>query len=142
MSDNNKFFSYLSKAVNGLYLNNQAKTSLGVLLGFVFDGVLPLLAPISLVALKLYHYIAGGIIIVHLRSLVAYTFSSPKRDEPVDKAFDLIEAIKKKTDVPEFKINQMYLKVVENYLESVTLNEKTAKQIKELRNEAIKGEMS
>ena len=126
------------KALNVLFVSNPKGTSLGVLLGVIIEGVLGLFSPvlktiemINIAAVKTWHLMAGGVVVMNLPSYL----DRKKVDPSILNAIAFIEEQKNKADLPDWQVKQMYTNLFQKVLENVSLNaegEKTAEDIREL----------
>lgn len=119
---------FARKAINILFASNPKGTSLGILIGVSLDGLLGFFSPLmktwewaNAAALKTWHLIAIGVIGMNLPAYLARN----KIDQSILNAIDYIERQKSSGNINDWQARQMFFKLHEKVLESVTLDTKT-----------------
>jgi len=120
-----QFTEFTRKAINILFVANPTGTSIGVLLGVVFDGLLGLFSPflktvetLNVAAIKLWHLIGLGIISIN----IPVYFRRKEVDPSIQNAIDFIEKQRKNKKISDWQAKQMYADLLKKVLENVTLD--------------------
>ena len=89
---------YFNRAVELLFLSQPTRTSMGIILGVILNGLLSLFEPIlvdyhfiNIQSLKPWHLIAFGVLVANIRSFFRAFRKQSIDDENIDKVFQLIQ---------------------------------------------------
>lgn len=136
--DYEKLTELIRRSINILMVANPINTSLGILIGIMTHGLIGLFSPllssieyINIQAIKLWHLISGGVVIMNLPSFL----KRKKVDESITEAISYIEEQKSKGNIQEWQAKQMYANLHNKVLENVILNQaenETARRIQDL----------
>ncbi|RMT95138.1 hypothetical protein ALP39_200145 [Pseudomonas marginalis pv. marginalis] len=120
------------RAINVLFVANPTGTSIGVLIGVILDGLLGVFTPllktiewISVSALKIWHFVGFGVFAVNFPVYLARKDVDPS----IKQAIDFIEEQKSKKHVNDWQARQMYVRLLDQVLERVALNDDRSKQV-------------
>ncbi len=127
---------YIRKSINILFVSNPRGTSLGVLIGIVFDGMIGLFSPylksieiINIDAVKIWHMIGLGIIFTNLPEFLKRNETDPS----ILNAIKYIENQKAKKNISDWQAKQMYMNLHQKVLENITLDKKTNEQSEKIQ---------
>lgn len=137
-----KLTELLRKSINILMVSSPVNTSLGILIGTTFHGIFGLFAPflsniqaININALKLWHFLAVGVVAMNLPSFM----KRKKVDNSITEAISYIEEQKRNGNIQEWQAKQMYSNLHNKVLENVMLNQseqETSQKIHEVLNQS------
>lgn len=130
------------RALDILFVANPKGTSLGIFTGItiqgfvaVFEAKLISLFQINISALKLWHYIAIGVITFNLPAFLTRNKIDPK----IEEAFTYIRNQVESGTVNRWQAQQMYVNLHAKVLSSIVLNEKTESSRRKLEETLVKG---
>src|SRR6185295_19326583 len=123
---NKEFITSLTKkATDILFVQNPRGTSLGILLGFIVDGLFLVLRPlfissqiIDISSINIFYFIALGIFLFNL----PLYFRRQQFDPKIEEALAFIKDAKKHGNLSENQIRQMYRNLCEKVLQGVELD--------------------
>ncbi len=135
----------LSRSLDVLFIEDQARMSFGVAFGFAFQGIILATEPawkksnlFNFSNLDIWHYCFFGIFIMFLPNIIRLLRGESKETtllkqagENVITALDAIDEAKKR-GAPKSVTTQMYRNLYQQVLKNTHLNEKTQQELKEL----------
>ena len=132
--------SFGAKAATDLLLvRNPVGTSMGLLTGFVLEGIvlagsafLPFLASIRTSGVGLLHWIALGVLLFNIRTLIRRDKVDPK----IQEALDFIEQQVRDGRINRTQAKLRYNEIITKVVEHVRLDPQTADQLKRLTEQA------
>lgn len=118
----NNLSGYLKKAIDTLFILSPESTSLGVLFGVIMDGIFKIFKPllinysgvIEVSKIGTLWFIILGIFIFNLPLL----FKNPKLPKDIEIALSLINDAKRKKNLSQLQIRQMYLNLFQKVLDN------------------------
>jgi DNA-binding protein YbaB len=129
--------STVTRAFDILLLNNPVRTAIGVVIGVVFWGFVPVFSPVIKGFTKLdfsqvpwMAWTAFGILEVSLKG-------SPVKaglPEDVEILFDLLDKAKD-AGISKFEQRQHFRRLLEKYADNVAFNQKLQKELEEIKKE-------
>jgi len=135
----------LSRSLDVLFIEDEVRTSLGIIIGVVFQGIILATEPawkksnlFNFSNLDTLHYLSFGIFILFLPNIIRLLRGESKETtllkqagENVIAALDAIDEAKKR-GAPKSVTTQMYRNLQQQVLKNTHLNEKTQQELKEL----------
>lgn len=122
---NETITEFIRKSINILFVANPKGTSIGILLGVIFDGFIGLFMPflkglqsINIAAIKMWHLMGLGVVIINL----PIYWRRNEIDPSILKAIEYIENQKKLNHIADWQVRQMYANLHQKVLESINLN--------------------
>lgn len=127
-----KCSSLFYEVINLLLLKHGVRTSLGLVVGFSFQGLLLLFSPIlkninwvSIENIKIIHLLSMGVLLLHIPTIIKFLFKSTIIDETIDDAFTFMKSL----DLTPLEENEFKRKLMNSFIEKLTLNKKLSKQL-------------
>ena len=127
---------FFRKAINILMASNPQGTSLGILFGVIFDGLLGLFSPfldgikaINIAAVKLWHLIGLGVVITNLPSFL----KRKKVDDSIIEAINYIEKQKAKGNIADWQARLMYANLHDKVLQGVMNSGESAATVRKVK---------
>jgi hypothetical protein len=127
----NELSSFLSRALDCLFLRNPTRTSTGILLGVMLSGFTPVFTPmlfsltnLDFSVVPLVAWIAFGVLISSVRG-------SPIREklpEQIELLFDLLKKAEK-AGVDKEELQSRYKQITSNYIQNVGLSLKNQEEL-------------
>ncbi len=121
-----KITLFYHRGVDILFIKHPTRTSLGVIFGFILDGLINLFFPVldksSIIAIthiRLWHSIAAGICLLHSPSFFRFIFRKPIGPESIDEIIEIINA----TNLTEIEKREKFEKVIDKVIEKALENE-------------------
>jgi hypothetical protein len=111
------------QALDIFFLNNPFNTSMGILLGFILDGILPLYIP-PLKPITLITWICLGVFLLNIKALLTKHKLSPS----AERVLALIKEARK-AGITDLEIKQRYRLMIEKYANNVGLDQNEVKDL-------------
>ena len=123
-----------NRAFDTLLLQHPTRTSLGIALGLVLDGLRAFFGPslsrltwASTERIHLWHLIAAGVVVVHLPTFLHAVRHRPLGQEQIDGIISIIE----KANLPQDEKRTEYRRLLQRVIESVALAEPMQRKIRD-----------
>lgn len=133
----------IRKALNFLFVANPRGTSIGIFFGVILDGLIGFFSPalklievVDHTAIKMWHLIGFGVVLMNLGPY----FKRNEVDPKVVSSIEYIEKKAKELNMPDWQVKKMYFDLFQMVLKNVTLDSEKEELLRKIDQETSKQE--